>query len=121
MEIQLSKILKDLRQKNNKTQDDLADHLGITSQAVSKWERCEGYPDITLLPQIAAFFHVSVDTLLGVDEIARQVRIDEITAEYNIEPESMKLRLHRIKGKIIDGAVPFLKEYEFNRQLCRVG
>ena len=83
MEIQLSKILKGLRQKNNKTQDDLADHLGITSQAVSKWERCEGYPDITLLPQIAAFFHVSVDTLLGVDEIARQVRIDEITAEYN--------------------------------------
>lgn len=83
MEIQLSKTLKDLRQKNNKTQDDLAEYLGITSQAVSKWERCEGYPDITLLPQIAAFFHVSVDTLLGVDEIARQVRIDEITAEYN--------------------------------------
>ena len=83
MEIQLSKTLKDLRQQNNKTQDELAEYLGITSQAVSKWERCEGYPDITLLPQIAAFFHVSVDTLLGVDEIARQVRIDEITAEYN--------------------------------------
>ena len=72
MEIKLSKTLKDLRQKNNKTQDDLANHLGITSQAVSKWECREGYPDITLLPQIAAFFHVSVDTLLGVDEIARQ-------------------------------------------------
>ncbi|MBQ3099598.1 MAG: helix-turn-helix transcriptional regulator [Clostridia bacterium] len=83
MEIQFSKILKDLRYKYNKTQEDLADQLGITSQAVSKWERCEGYPDITLLPNIAGFFHVSVDTLLGVDEIAKQVRIDEITAEYN--------------------------------------
>jgi len=83
MELQLSKTLKLLRQKNNKTQDDLADYLDITSQAVSKWERCEGYPDITLLPKIAGFFHVSVDTLLGVDEIAKQAKIDEITAEYN--------------------------------------
>ncbi|MBR6808011.1 MAG: helix-turn-helix transcriptional regulator [Clostridia bacterium] len=83
MEIQFSKTLKNLRQKYSKTQDDLADYLGITSQAVSKWERCEGYPDITLLPKIAAFFHVSVDTLLGVDEMVRQNRINEITAEYN--------------------------------------
>ena len=83
MEIQLSKRLKLLRKKNEKTQDELAAFLGITSQSVSKWERCEGYPDITLLPKIAAFFHVSVDTLLGVDEIAKRAKIDEITAEYN--------------------------------------
>jgi len=83
MEIQISKSIKYLRQKNKKTQDELAEFLGITSQAISKWERCEGYPDITLLPQIAGFFHVSVDTLLGVDEITRQNRINKITAEYN--------------------------------------
>ncbi len=83
MEIQLSKKLKLLRQKNNSTQDDLALFLGISSQAVSKWERNEGYPDITLLPKIAGYFHISVDELLGVDEIARQIRIDEITKEYN--------------------------------------
>ncbi len=83
MEIKLSKTLKYLRQNNNKTQEDLAKHLGISSQAVSKWERDEGFPDITLLPKISAFFHVSVDELLGVDEISKQSRIDEITAEYN--------------------------------------
>ena len=83
MEIQLAGTLKSLRQKNNKTQDDLALFLGISSQAVSKWERSEGFPDITLLPRIAGYFHVSVDELLGVDEIYRQNRIDEITAEYN--------------------------------------
>ncbi len=83
MEIQISKALKSLRQKNEKTQDELAAFLGITSQAVSKWERNEGYPDITLLPKIAGYFHVSVDELLGVDEIAKQTRIDEITSEYN--------------------------------------
>ena len=53
--------------------------------------------------------------------ITRRKSIDDLADEFNIEPESMKLRLHRIKGKIIDGAVPFLKEYEFNRQFCRVG
>ncbi len=83
MEIQLAGTLKSLRQKNNKTQDDLALFLGISSQAVSKWERSEGFPDITLLPRIAGYFHVSVDELLGVDEIARQNRIEEITDEYN--------------------------------------
>lgn len=83
MEIQLAKTLKSLRQKNDKTQDDLGLFLGISAQAVSKWERSEGFPDITLLPRIAGYFQITVDELLGVDEIAKQNRIDEITAEYN--------------------------------------
>lgn len=83
MEIQLSKKLKLLRNKNEKTQEQLAEFLGISPQAVSKWERDEGYPDITLLPKIAGYFHITVDELLGVDEIAKQKRVDEITAEYN--------------------------------------
>lgn len=83
MEIQLSKKLKSLRHTKGTTQDDLAAFLGISSQAVSKWERSEGYPDITLLPKIAGYFHISVDELLGVDEIAKQEKIYEITAEYN--------------------------------------
>jgi len=83
MEIQLSKKLKLMRRKNNSTQDELAMYLGISPQAVSKWERNEGYPDITLLPKIAGYFHVSVDELLGVDEIVKHSRNDEITNEYN--------------------------------------
>lgn len=83
MEIQLSKTLKSLRAKDGKTQDDLAIFLGISSQAVSKRERNEGYPDITLLPKIAGYFHITVDELLGVDEIKKQKRVEEITTEYN--------------------------------------
>lgn len=47
-------------------------------QAISKWERSEGYPDITLLPKIAAYYNVTVDDLLGVGEIRKQERISQI-------------------------------------------
>lgn len=72
MHITLNEQLKKLRREKGNTQDALATDLGITVQAVSKWERGEGYPDITLLPSIAAYYGVSVDTLLGVDALARE-------------------------------------------------
>ena len=56
MEICLKHTLRSLRQQKNVTQEALAQHLGITPQSVGKWERGEGYPDITLLPAIAAYF-----------------------------------------------------------------
>ena len=77
MDITLGQRLRELRSLRKNTQEQLAIHLGITTQAVSKWERGEGFPDIALLPAIASFYDVSVDNLLGVDEIARQKKLDE--------------------------------------------
>ena len=71
------RILKEL------TQEDVAEFLGITPQSVSKWERGENYPDITLLPALANIFETSVDLLLGMDTI----RAEE--TRYNIHKKAV--------------------------------
>lgn len=78
MEINLKEKLRTLRQQRNVTQEALANHLGITPQSVGKWERGEGFPDITLLPKIAFYFNITVDELLCID----QIKIEETISEY---------------------------------------
>ena len=77
MEITLSENLKDLRYKKGNTQEDLAAYLDISFQAISKWERNETYPDITLLPKIAAYYNVNIDDLLGVGKIREAEKFTE--------------------------------------------
>ena len=83
MEIIIAQRLRDLRRRRGNTQDELARHLGVSTQAVSKWERSEGWPDLSLLPDIASYYAVTVDHLLGVDADERRRRVEQITEEYN--------------------------------------
>ncbi len=59
--------IKQLRQEQDVTQEQLAEALGITSRAVSQWETDRTAPDISQLPALANFFDVTTDYLLGVD------------------------------------------------------
>ena len=72
MNINFAENLKRLRKQREMTQEDLADFIGVSFQAVSKWERKEGYPDITLLPVIASFFGVTLDELMGMNDIQNE-------------------------------------------------
>lgn len=62
---EFGKRLQDLRKKKNMTQGEFADRLGVTGQAVSKWENNQSYPDITLIPNIATILDVEVNCLFG--------------------------------------------------------
>lgn len=70
--LQLDQNLRRLRKEAGITQEQLADKLGVTFQAVSRWENGAAYPDITLLPELAGVFQVTVDTLLGITEASEK-------------------------------------------------
>lgn len=63
----LGKRISENRKRLGLTQDQLAEKLGITAQAVSKWENDQSCPDITMLPKLAEIFGVTTDSLLGMD------------------------------------------------------
>lgn len=65
--IRLGEKIRQLRQRDGRTQEALACELGVTAQAVSRWEKGICYPDMELLPSIANYFGVSIDELFGYD------------------------------------------------------
>lgn len=64
----IGKLIKKIRQDHNLTQNDLAKKLGVTYQAVSKWENGKNIPDIAILKQISQEFHINIDDLLEGEE-----------------------------------------------------
>lgn len=78
MNLTIGANIKKLRNQKHITQDKLAENLGVTPQAISRWESGAGFPAIEYLPDLAAFFSVSVDELLGVKQSEREARREEI-------------------------------------------
>ena len=63
-EVNLGSVIIANRRKHGITQDELAEYIGVSKASVSKWETGTTYPDITLLPRLAAFFDISIDELM---------------------------------------------------------
>lgn len=110
-----SNNLKQFRKQKQLSQEQLAEQLGITTQAVSKWECGLSYPDIDLLPQLADLFCVSIDTLLrgnpdGAapnDDPANEARGPRDSADSHIPfpqpdlPDDDVLRIVQYRGKTL--------------------
>ena len=74
--IKINEQIAFLRKQKGLTQEELANALGVTNQAVSKWESAQCCPDIQLLPDIADYFGVFIDELMGHDTIVQKQTTD---------------------------------------------
>lgn len=98
MDVNLGSVIKRLRTEQGVTQDALAEYLGISYQAVSKWETGTTLPDITLLPKLAVFFGVRIDELFSVNHEDELERIDTM-----LEKETMTDQNYAYAKRILDG------------------
>ena len=103
-----------LRKKNDVTQDKLAEHLGVTPQAVSRWESGVCYPDMNYLPGIADYFSVTMDDLLcysGAQKAAK-VRAYLEEAEYLLDRDRVTDALELLRNAMADVPSDFSLQLE---------
>jgi len=76
--MEIGNQIKQLRLRRGITQEAMAQHFGITAQAVSKWERGAATPDIGMLPELSAYFGVTIDELFALSDETRMERIQNM-------------------------------------------
>lgn len=81
MKLSIGNKIKTLRRERGITQEQLAESIGISFQAVSKWENDISLPDITLVPALASYFNISIDELFGFNLKEICEKTDEICRE----------------------------------------
>lgn len=77
MNIRMGKKIRALRKNKNLSQEVLAQYLGVSFQAVSKWENGTAMPDVALIPAIASFFDISTDELFDYNTLETERRIQQ--------------------------------------------
>ena len=82
MKLNIGETIKRLRKERDITQEEFAEVFGVSCQSVSRWENNSCYPDIELIPTIAAFFDISTDKLMGVDEVAEKKAVDQYLNDF---------------------------------------
>lgn len=103
-EINIARTIITKRKEKGLTQDELASYIGVSKAAVSKWEIGQSYPDITFLPQLAAFFNISIDELMGYEpqmckEDIRKLYVS-LSYDFSVKPfDEVMEECHRITKK----------------------
>ena len=82
MQVNIGDKIRELRKRDGRKQEDVANALGVTAQAVSRWESNGCYPDMGMLRAIANYFHVSIDSLFGYNN-DRDLKIKRYVEEAN--------------------------------------
>ncbi len=116
MEETLGKRIVANRKRLGITQDRLAEQLGVTAQAVSKWENDLSCPDIAILPKLAEIFGISVDALLGMPPQTQPLEAEVVTANVeagetegiHIQNRNWEFRLDTGRMSLLSSAVLFI-------------
>ena len=77
MNIRMGEKIRALRKQKNVSQEVLAQYLGVSFQAVSKWENSTAMPDVAMVPAIASFFDVSTDELFDFNRMETERKVQQ--------------------------------------------
>lgn len=129
MNLNLGNVIKKLRIAQSVTQEELAEYLGISFQAVSKWETGTTMPDITLLPKIAIFFGVKIDELFSINHEDELERIDYMLWHDQLTEQNYTYAIRTLDAILRENSnnVDVLKRYadlylkKTNQDLLRAG
>lgn len=94
-----------LRKREHKTQQDIAQYVGVSTAAVSKWETGQSYPDIMTLPKLANYFNISIDDLLGYESQMTKEAIQKLYQRLALDFQSKPFK------EVLDEIKDIAKEY----------
>lgn len=114
--LKLSENLIRLRHEKKITQEELANFLGITKASVSKWETGQSTPDILLLPQLAAFFGITVDELIGYEPQLGKEQIRKLYTE--LSADFSRLPFEEVMDRCRALTRKYYSCYPFLMQIC---
>ena len=107
MEKTIGKKLYDLRKQSGFTQDYVAERLGVSAQAVSKWENDIACPDIMTLPKIADLYGITIDELFKKEEVQSNVKCEK-TEKVNENELVLRVYVDTVHGDDIKVNLPYL-------------
>lgn len=116
MEKTIGKKLYDLRKQSGFTQDYVAERLGVSAQAVSKWENDIACPDIMTLPNIAELYGITIDELFKNEEVHSNVKFEK-TEKVNENELIFRVYVDTVNGDTVKVNLPYI----LVKELIKVG
>ncbi len=118
--IHLGNKIRELRKKNGLTQEQLANALNVTPQAVSKWEMGAGYPDVATLPVLAGYFQVSLDAMFDYDPEEVENKIMEVLYNSRVDERGFRRNFEEQEKILLDGIQKYPGGFILKKELLEL-